>query len=404
MLSLDDLKDYFQSLPLDLTILINNVSYKCNKEVVSHFSKTINFLINENTSTFSYNIPVSEESIHLVFDFLHGKCSDFSTNCFQCLCIAAFFDIPVVGKRCFEFVKNTTNQDNFEERYNFLKDYPEYCEPLNFFLINHKDFFNDFSSKHQLPSQFVKSLLSNCQSNELFENESTKLAFLMPILRSSNDMSLISLINLQNLDDDEVFDLIMDDLSPRFSSFLHVGKFYKKQIQKCESNLINIEKLKLDFKELQSKYEEKKALNILRSKEFQNLIIDNNINDQNFSTLHEDIKYINLEMNEIINLFNGFKEDNEKTIKLNSITADLTHLIQNLCKALNAFRRGICNKLHPNALPRAIQISNELKSFIEGMHEQIKGITVEPEMLEQLKTLIDELQNTYNTIFSPCKT
>ena len=123
--------------------------------------------------------------------------------------------------------------------------------------------------------------------------------------------------------------------------------------------MINIEKLKLDFKELQSKYEEKKALNILRSKEFQNLIIDNNINDQNFSTLHEDIKYINLEMNEIINLFNGFKEDNEKTIKLNSITADLTHLIQNLCKALNAFRRGICNKLHPNALPRAIQISNE---------------------------------------------
>lgn len=400
MLTLNDLHDHFAKIPRDFDLIINDRNYKCNKQILFAFSKVIS-LSESSSSTYSCNIPANEQAINTTINFLHGGNVNFSENSYEIYLIAAHLDISILKPRLCELIEASTTEENFELRYNVLKSFPNYCDPLFLFFIKNKNYFGTFTKSHTLPLSFANAFLAS--SSSFFNSEDEKADFVLSILSQSdnmndNDLSIVSNINLCNLNENSLYNILTHQLSSRFSPFLNVFPLFDKQIAIISANEKKLSELKKEANEVQLSCENEKNTNNRLSNEFNslnsqlfNIDIQHYALKQEINEILDDLKSAKLLLQEIQQLNNEYLPFLKAVAKMQATSTQLVDILQ-------TFYNIGGKTIYPGSSRDALKHSKEWNVECENLRSKIPCI-FNKEQLDQYFQALDEAENILISVF-----
>lgn len=221
MLSSSDLQSYFQALPRNFIVEINDVDYNCNKFCLISFSTVLSNLIKQNTgndNTIKLNDMlkgISNDKIKNILEFIHGKETFDQTkmtsfdDIFDYYYISASLGINIVKNRLCVQLTSLINGDNVGFIYKKLSSFPDFYDPLtHFFDNNNLLFFQNFIETNILPAinendfsfNFLHTFLTN--SSNLFKEEDSKLNLVRSVYnkaKSDDSLFLYDCIDAEKL-------------------------------------------------------------------------------------------------------------------------------------------------------------------------------------------------------------
>lgn len=396
MLTLNDLHDHFALIPRNFDLIINDQTYKCNKQVLCAFSKVIS---SNSSSSFTYScqIPTNNEAVNTVIDFLHGGNVNFSENSYLIYLIAAYLDISILKPRLCELIESSTTRENFEDRYNTLNTFPNYCDPLFIFFTNNKDYFNTFSKSHILTLSFTNSLLAS--NSSFFNSEDEKVNFILGILENAKDkiiddkdFTIVSHVNLCNLTEKTLYAFLNHPLSPKFSPYLDSFPLFEKQFHIISHNKKKLEDLNKEAADVQSTYENESSTNDSLS---------NDINSLNSQLFNLDVQRYDFKqkINEVIQslkdartLLQAIQQRNNEYLpfleavnKMSGISVKLVDILQN-------FYNIGGKTIYPGSSRDALKHSKEWNTECTKLKQKIPNVFIQEQLESYFKTL-DETES-----------
>ena len=403
MLTLNDLHDHFASIPKNFDLTINNQNYKCNKQVLCTFSKVISTNSQKNF-TYSCDIPTNDQAVNTVIDFLHGGNVNFSENTYEIYLIAAYLDISILKPRLNEMIELSTTKENFDTRYNVLSSFPNYCDPLFKFFAHNKDYFYNFTKSHIFSLPFANFFLAS--NSNFFISEDEKVNFILAILQNAKDneiddknLSIVSHINLCNLDEKSLYSFLEHPLSSKFSPYLNVFPLFDKQMNIISINERKLADLTKEINEVQSTYENEKNTNDSLSNEFNSLSAQSFNLDVKHYSLKQKVNEVKESIKEARSFLQVIQQRNSEYLpfleavdKMNATSINLVNVLQN-------FYNIGGKTIYPGSSRDALKHSKEWNEQCVKLKEKIPNVFLQEQLDKYFKTL-DETEAILQSLIS----
>jgi hypothetical protein len=214
MLSASDVRAFLQQLQRDFRLIVDGISYLCNRQNLCAFSSVVRSAISNNPALSEFavspNIPIS--IVEEVISFLHG--GDFfhpkDSSLFDYFYFGACLGIDIISKRLTTDVFRCLTDENVADRFRALAPFPAFCGPIVLFLDANQSTFERFVHFGIFHADFVRSLVT-CTAT-LFEREDDKFDFILRYSSASAepDLSLYETIRTEGLAEDTL-NVVLDD-------------------------------------------------------------------------------------------------------------------------------------------------------------------------------------------------
>ena len=195
MLSRQDFALYFQAIPRNFELKINGIGIKCNKQLICGFSTRVQNEVSKAPSidSLSFDIAVDPAVAENVINFFHGGELKIAKDLtFQFFYFSAFMGIESVSRRVSD-CDDIFSPETFQERFQLLSAFKEFCRPIIVFLRNNPQLFRSFIRDNVLQTDTVASLIEN--GTNLFESTDEQFDFITKL----GNPSLFSAINAESL-------------------------------------------------------------------------------------------------------------------------------------------------------------------------------------------------------------
>jgi hypothetical protein len=218
MLALSDVRAFLQHLPRDFRLIVDDVTYICNRQNLFAFSTVVRSRIttSPDLSEFTISPGVPHTVVEEVVSFLHGSDLDPppDSSPFDYFYLAAALGLEIISKRFSNDVHASLTVDNVSECYRRLCPYPSFCFPIIHFLRDHCQIFELFVRDTILTSDFLRPLLSFDVS--LFKTEDDKLRFIRQYNEFARppDLGLYGTVRMERLLKASVVTVLDDEELP----------------------------------------------------------------------------------------------------------------------------------------------------------------------------------------------
>ena len=374
MLLRPDLEIFFNKLPKNFKLIINNNNYNCSKLCLNAFSQLISdkLKMDPNLDSYTINIDAKNENIRYIIDFLHGGPFEPSdSEFFDFYYIAASLGIDIIRKRLYEAITKLIAPENVKSIYEKISQFPNFCLPLVRFFDENPSFFNDFIKNNILKFDFIDSLLAN--STQIFETENKKYDFIKNLLDSSKspDYSICKYIYPEKLSEDAL-DNFLQNLENHFQNTL-CFTLIKNLLNKKRDLLEILNSHQLQLKSAQNDLQIKKKKNDSHKKE----------TSESSNKVHQAVK-VEEEVLSNIQLISDRLEYIAADIALlslqNQTTKNLLSKIENLYNICNEIKQGIWLVVTPWQGSN-VRAAGELADAVKGIRKLSTVFEPDPELL-----------------------
>lgn len=196
-----DINQLFSSLPDDFTLIVNDKEFKCNRNCLYSWSKTIKSIINrdKNTTKHSLSFSMSLEAVEALIDLIHGKTHD--ADSFEIYYLGSLLQIDFIFDRYHHLVYKSTNSENIFQRYEVLSNNYKFLGPIILFLNEHKDIYESINNKTE---ELIEWSLN--QKYSFYHSENDKVEFILS--RSPINFKLLTLININLISNYEIYRIL----------------------------------------------------------------------------------------------------------------------------------------------------------------------------------------------------
>ncbi|EAY02401.1 hypothetical protein TVAG_206770 [Trichomonas vaginalis G3] len=374
MFSAEELTNYFDNLPRDLTIIIGSKTYKANKQVMCIFSGIIQEkLQNSADNEIKLEIEDPKEMIPLVISFLHGHQINISyENDFYLNKISDELKISSLKEAVQESLNEPITISNIISRLEqntsqVLEN--ENSELLKFLVENIEEIQKDDSLFLSDPRILLKAL-----EKSKFENDDSKNIFKLKCASRHIDNfdDFLSLDDFQHMSIDVICEFV-------------TNPYYSTLDQKMPSILIAsrivsaITSLNTDINEINEKIQNYNSEIKELQEEHDRVMVEKCQSDEKYLKVAEQFKQFKLQMistSERIeshaNSLNSFKIS-EKTV--NEIGSKLNFL-KVTCERLQFFSERLSRAviLYPETTKNVNQVYNDWKGSIAPLQQEIANL------------------------------